>query len=293
MPKITCLFASASNPSKSQVVIAKSLMKLRQIHDAFSSTFHVLAILSSGLLFVSCSKDRQRDPKELIVFGAMSLTDALTEISQQFEAQEGKGIKVYCNFAGSSTLQRQIEKGAPADVFISASPKQVDALQSKGFIHSDTRRNVLTNKLVLVAHREASLSFADIQPLVEDSIKRIAIGEPNSVPAGIYGKEALINLGIWKAIQQKLITGLNVRATLAYVESGNADVGIVYQTDATISKKVKVLYQFPDSSHTPIVYPAVVVKGRAHESLAQTFVEYLKTSGAAEVFEKYGFSILK
>ncbi|MCH8295058.1 molybdate ABC transporter substrate-binding protein [Candidatus Poribacteria bacterium] len=268
-------------------------MKLRNMHYALRFTFHVLAILSSALLFVSCSKDGQQQPKELIVFGAMSLTDALTEISQRFEVQEGKGIKVYCNFAGSSILQRQIEKGAPADVFISASPKQIDALQGKGLIHSDTRQNVLTNRLVLVTHTDVSLSFANLQTLVEDSIKRIAIGEPNSVPAGVYGKEALINLGIWKAVQRKLVTGLNVRATLAYVESGNADVGIVYQTDATISKKVKVLYQFPDFSHTPIVYPAVVIKGSAHESLARAFVEYLKTSEATELFKKYGFSIVK
>ncbi len=263
---------------------------------------YVLAILSLASLFLSCSKDSPSESSqraketqvpqhqaELIVLGAMSLTDALTEISQRFEAEER--IQVYCNFAGSSTLQRQIEKGAPADVFIAASSKQVEALQRNGWVYAETRQDVLINKLVLVAHIDASLPFAEPRALVQDAIKRIAIGEPNSVPAGIYGKEALMNLGIWDAVQQELVYGLNVRAALAYVESGNVDVGIVYQTDATISKKVKVIYQFPDSSHTPIVYPAVVIKGTKYESLARKFVEYLKTSDTAEIFEKYGFSI--
>ena len=234
---------------------------------------------------VGCSSE------ELIIFGAMSLTDALTEVSQQFRAV--RNIKVYCNFAGSSTLQRQIEKGAPADVFISASPKQMDVLQGKGLIHEDSRQAVLTNRLVLIAPVNSPLSMTNVGMLAQDTIQRVAIGEPNSVPAGIYGKEALIRLGVWSAIQPKLIPSSDVRSTLAYVEAGEVDVGIVYQTDAAISKKVKIIYQFPDSSHSPIVYPAALVRNTGHKVLAQAFLDYLQTPEAAAIFEKHGFSVVK
>ena len=248
-------------------------------------TPHLLILLSFACLFIGCSSE------ELIIFGAMSLTDALTEISHRFG--EGRNIKVYCNFAGSSTLQRQIEKGAPADVFISASPKQIDALQRKGLIDDETRRAILNNRLVLVAPVNSMLSMTDVGLLTQDSIRRIAIGEPNSVPAGIYGKEALTHLGIWETVQSKLIPSADVRSTLAYVESGEVDVGVVYQTDAAMSQKVRIIYQFPDSIHTPIVYPAAVLRDTEHKVLAQTFLEYLQTAEVAAIFEKYGFSVVK
>ena len=221
----------------------------------------------------------------------MSLTDALTEVSQRFATV--RDVKVYCNFAGSSTLQRQIEKGAPADVFISASPKQIDALQQKGLLYEDSLRTILNNRLVLVAPVNSSLTMTDVGMLTQDSIRRIAIGEPNSVPAGIYGREALTHLGVWTVLQPKLVPGADVRSTLAYVQSGEVDVGIVYQTDARLSKRVRIIYQFPDSSHSPIVYPAAVLRNTSHEVLAQAFLEYLQTAEVAAIFEKYGFSVVK
>ena len=221
----------------------------------------------------------------------MSLTDALTEVSQRFGTAQN--VKVYCNFAGSSTLQRQIEKGAPADVFISASPKQIDALRGAGLIYEDSRRAILSNRLVLVAPVNNPLAMTDVGTLAQDSIRRIAIGEPNSVPAGIYGREALMHLGVWTAVQPKLIPSADVRSTLAYVESGEVDVGIVYQTDAAISKKVRIIYQIPNSSHTPIVYPAAVLRDTGRKTLAQAFLEYLQTAEVAAIFEKYGFSVVK
>ena len=211
-------------------------------------TPYLLILLSIACLFSGCSSE------ELIIFSAMSLTDVLTEVSQHFGAVQN--VKVYCNFAGSATLQRQIEKGAPADVFISASPKQIDVLQQKGLIDKDSRRAILNNRLVLVAPLNTSLAMTDVGILAQDAIRRIAIGEPYSVPAGVYGKEALTHLELWDAIQPKLIPTTDVRSALAYVESGEVDVGIVYQTDARLSRKVKVVYQFPRSSHSPIVYPA-------------------------------------
>lgn len=248
-------------------------------------TLHLLILLSFAFLFIACSGE------ELVIFGAMSLTDALAEASQRFG--EVQNVKVYCNFAGSSTLQRQIEKGAPADVFISASPKQIDALQRDGLIYEDARQAILSNRLVLVAPVDSSLSMTDVGPLAQDSIRRIAIGEPNSVPAGIYGREALTHLGVWTAVQPKLIPSTDVRSTLAYVESGEVDVGIVYQTDAEFSKKVRIIYQFPESSHTPIVYPAAVLRDTGNKVLAEAFLEYLQTSEVTAIFEKYGFSVVK
>ena len=153
---------------------------------------------------------------ELSVFAAASLTDALTQISRSFES--GRNVRVYTNFASSSTLQIQIEKGAPADLFISASPKQMDTLQEKGLIDEPTRGDVLTNSLVMVAPIDNSPQFSEPQELTQAHIRRIAIGEPNSVPAGIYGKEALTRLGIWSDVEPKLIPGADVRAALAYVE---------------------------------------------------------------------------
>ena len=246
---------------------------------------YLLIFLSIACISVGCSGE------ELIIFGAMSLTDALTEVSQRFGAV--RNIKVYCNFAGSSTLQRQIEKGAPADVFISASPKQMDALQEKGLIHEDSRQAVLNNRLVLIAPINSPLIMTNVGMLAQNTIQRVAIGEPNSVPAGIYGREALAQLGVWDAVQEKLIPAADVRSTLAYVESGEVDVGIVYQTDAAISKKVRIIYQIPDSSHTPIVYPAAVLRDTGHRVLAQAFLEYLQTSEVTTIFEKHGFSVVK
>ena len=246
---------------------------------------YLLILLNFACLLIGCSGE------ELVIFGAMSLTDALTEISQRFGGE--RNVKVYCNFAGSSTLQRQIEKGAPADVFISASPKQIDALQQKGLLYEDSRQAILTNRLVLVAPVNSSLSMADVGLLSEDSIRRIAIGEPSSVPAGIYGREALARWGIWDSVQSKLIPSPDVRSTLAYVESGEVDVGVVYKTDADISKKVKIIYEFPGSSHTPIVYPAAILQDTGHKVLAHAFLDYLQTTEVAAIFEKYGFSVVK
>ena len=248
-------------------------------------TPHFLILLTFACLFIGCSGE------ELVIFGAMSLTDALTEISERFG--EMRNVKVYCNFAGSSTLQRQIEKGAPADVFVSASPQQMEVLQQMGLIDEGSRRAVLNNRLVLVAPVNSSLSITDVGLLAQDSIRRIAIGEPHSVPAGIYGREALTHLGVWNTVQPKLIPSADVRSTLAYVESGEVDLGIVYQTDAAMSKKVRIVYQFPDSSYSPIVYPAAVLRNTGHKVLAQAFLEYLQTAEVAAIFEKYGFSVVK
>ncbi len=255
--------------------------------------FQILVILLLILAaLLGCSQ-----PNGLTVFSAMSLTDVLTEIGEQFRMAHQ--VKVYFNFAASSTLQRQLEKGASADVFISASPRQVMALETLGILVTNSRRDILSNQLVLVSHESSALSVkynnSDkdiVNTLVDKSILRIAIGQPDVVPAGTYGKEALTYLDVWDAIQSKLIFGADVRATLAYVTAGNVDAAIVYQTDATLMRNVKVLYQFPAETHSPIVYPAVVVEQSPRKGRAQQFIDYLKTAHAIQIFEKHGFTCL-
>ena len=249
-------------------------------------TFFVFLFIFTELL--GCG-NRHKTP-ELRVFGAMSLTDALTEIGKQFTAKQG--VKVSYNFAASSTLQRQIEKGASVDVFISASPQQVIGLETRDMLETDSRHNILSNRLVLVSHKNAVLSVETVDRLADDAVSRIAIGQPEIVPAGTYAKEALGRLGLWKKVLPKLVFGTDVRATLAYVSAGNVDVAIVYQTDVTLSKNVKILYEFPDETHKPIVYPAVVLKDSEQKQLAQQFITFLKTSRATKIFEKHGFACL-
>ena len=245
-----------------------------------SAQIQSICLLWLCLGLFGCSQEA-----EFTVFGAMSLTDALTEIGEQFT--ETHGVKVYFSFAASATLQRQVEKGASADVFISASPKQVDALAERNLVLTESRYDVLANRLVLVAHTSSPL-----KNLTGAGISRIAIGQPEIVPAGSYAKEALITLGVWDALQPKLIYGVDVRATLAYVTAGNVDAAIVYQTDATLSRDVKVLYQFPAETHAPIVYPAVIMKGSRQKRHARQFIDYLKSARATQIFEKHGFTCL-
>ena len=250
--------------------------------------FTFIAFMLIFAALIGCG-NTQKHP-ELRVFGAMSLTDALTEIGDQFTVKHG--IKVSYNFAASSTLQRQIEKGASVDVFISASPQQVTALETHDMIETGSRYDVLSNRLVLVSHKNSVISVETVDKLADGAVSRIAIGQPEIVPAGTYAKEALTHLGLWGKVLPKLVFGTDVRATLAYVSAGNVDVAIVYQTDVKLSKNVKILYEFPDKTHTLIVYPAVVLKGSNRKQLAQQFIPYLKTPRATEIFEKHGFTCL-
>jgi molybdate transport system substrate-binding protein len=240
-------------------------------------------------VFSGCATDKQA-PSELTVFAAISLTDALAEIGTAFTTESG--VKVYYNFAASTTLQRQLEKGASADVFISASPRQVVALEANGLLEAESRKNLLTNRLVLVSDEAARISVETPANLAAPEISRIAIGHPSIVPAGAYAKEALTHFGLWETLHPKLIFGADVRATLAYVTSGNVDIAIVYKTDTTLSHHIKVLYQMPAEAYTPIIYPAVVMKDSPRKQLARRFITYLQSADKCEIFEKYGFTVL-
>jgi molybdate transport system substrate-binding protein len=202
---------------------------------------------------------------------------------------------VTTSFAASSALAKQIEQGAPADVFISADLQWMDYLGERKLIKSDTRVNLLGNKLVLIASADSRLTNVtigdgfDIAKLAGDG--RIAVADTKSVPAGLYAKAALEKLGAWKTAEPKLARAENVRATLAFVARGETPIGIVYETDAKVEPKVKVIGTFPDTSHPPIIYPVAATAESKKAGVAQ-YLDFLRTPASKAIFEKYGFSYL-
>ncbi|MBV9390041.1 MAG: molybdate ABC transporter substrate-binding protein [Chroococcidiopsidaceae cyanobacterium CP_BM_ER_R8_30] len=226
----------------------------------------------------------------LLVAAAASLQDVLQELAPIFE-KSSPGMSVKYNFAASGSLQLQIEQGAPVDLFISAGTKQMDALQKQNLIVINTRRNLLTNSLVLVVPSNSQLGLTDFRQLTNPNVKRISVGEPRSVPAGQYAEQVFKNLGILAQLQPKLVYGNSVRNVLATVESGNADAGVVYTTDAKISSKVKQVATAPSNSHSPIVYPMAVIAASRNQEAARAYAQFLTSSQAQAVFKRYGFGI--
>ena len=244
-------------------------------------------ILSGRALFLKQPSVEAQSNTKLLVSAAASLQNSLEEIKPLY--QKKQNINLNYNFGASGALQQQIENGAPVDVFISAAKKQMDALESKGLILTGTRRNLLKNRLVLIVPNSSNIT--NFKQLTDSQVKRIAIGEPKSVPAGQYAEEVLKNLGILSQIRPKFVLGNNVRQVLAAVESGNADAGIVYTTDAKTSQQVKVVATAAENLHSPIVYPIAVLKSSKNSSAAKEYVQFLAGSQVRKVFDKYGFGI--
>ena len=255
----------------------------------------VLGIIATGALFQdvhSANTGSSPDisptaPDEVTVSAAISLKDALDEISHLYSTQH-PGAELHFNLGGSGTLQRQIEQGAPVDIFISASLKEMDSLQSQGLLLPDTRKSLARNSVVLIIPAE-STSISSFQDLTKAAVKTVAVGEPQTVPAGKYAQEVLTHFGIYDQLKQKLVLAKDVRQVLTYVETGNADAGIVYATDAKISKKVTVVATAPEDSHSPVVYPAAVIKNSKNAATAKAFLDFLASEKARTVFQKYGF----
>ena len=224
----------------------------------------------------------------LTVSAAASLKDALVDTETAYKQGHGK-IAFANNFGSSGTLAAQIDQGAPVDVFISAASKPMDDLTASGLIIAGTCRNLLRNTLVLIAPLNSQLH--DFQGLTDKSIRLIALGDPTSVPAGQYGKQTLSSFHLWERLSAKFVLGKDVRQVLTYVETGNADAGLVYATDAQASWKVRVVATAPESTHDPIVYPVAVVKGSRNEEASRRFVEFLRTPIAQAIFVKHGFTI--
>ncbi len=226
---------------------------------------------------------------EIQVFAAASLTDALKEIAPEFEKDTGH--KVLFNFGASSTLARQIQEGAPADIFFSADEAKMNSLEQRNLILTNSRRSLLSNSLVIVVAVDSPIRLLSARELADDSIKRIAIAEPNTVPAGIYAKEYLQAQGIWAQITGKLVPTENVRGALAAVESGNVEAGIVYKTDALLSRKVKVVLEIPPKEGPKISYPIAALRESSNQPAALDFLGYLGSPAARRIFEKFGFIV--
>ena len=230
-------------------------------------------------------------PQTLTVSAAASLTDVMEEIKGFYEEKTVHTLVM--NYGSSGALQQQIEQGAPADVFISAAQRQMDVLQEEGLILAESRVDLLENKVVLIIPVAGdNKEITDFNSLTTDSLKLLAIGEPESVPAGRYAKEVLSSLGIWKKLEEKCVLGKDVRQVLTYVETGNVDAGIVYMTDALTSEKVKIAATAPAGSHTPVTYPAAIVRGTSVLQVAEDFMAYLQSNEVAEIFERHGFTFI-
>lgn len=226
-------------------------------------------------------------PVELTISAAASLKDAMGEIKAAYE-KENSEVTITYNFGSSGSLQKQIEQGAAVDVFLSAATKQMDALKDKGLIIEDTRKDFLENKIVLIVPVGSS-GVTDFKDLLTDKVKKIGLGEPKSVPVGQYGEEVLKKLGIIDSVNSKIVYAKDVKEVLAWVETGNADAGIVYETDAKVSDKVRLVVRASEGSHKPVYYPAAVIRESKNHDAAKDFVNFLYSSEAKPIFEKYGF----
>ena len=225
----------------------------------------------------------------LHVFAAASLTDSLKEIAAAYEKQTGD--KIMFNFGASSFLARQIEEGAPADIFFSADEAKMDGLEKKGLIVKETRISRLSNALVIVVTSDSALRIQSAADLAGPTVKRLALADPKTVPAGIYAREYLKRAGLWTVIEPKVIPTDNVRAALAAVESGNVDAGMVYKTDAAISRRVRIAYAIPAKESQDISYPVAVLKESKHLDAARRFLKHLGSDEAGRVFQNSGFIV--
>lgn len=264
----------------------------------FTFITFIIWILFSLLLVVGCNQAANKNSSpaspatqatNLTISAAASLKDALQEI-QPLYSQQKSNVSLTYNYGASGSLQRQLEQGAPVDIFISAAKKQMDALEQKGLLLDGTRKNLLKNQIVLIEPQKAT-TVTDFKDLTSDRVKKIALGEPKSVPAGQYAEQVLTSLKILDKIKSKVVYANDVRQVLNFVETGNADAGIVYVSDAKSSNKVKVVAQAPDNSHSPVVYPIAVLKSSKNAEAAKNFVQFLSGTQAKTIFEKQGFTL--
>jgi molybdate transport system substrate-binding protein len=222
---------------------------------------------------------------EVRVFAAVSLTEALEEISDGYEKTTGD--EVVFHFGASSMLARQIEQGAPADLFLSADEARMDALAKQGLVVASTRASVLSNTLVVVVPKEGGMNLAS--PAQLTNAQSIALAEPSSVPAGVYARAWLQKIGLWERLQPKVIPTDNVRAALAAVESGNVDAAIVYKTDARIARHTRVAFEVPRAQGPAISYPFAMLRDAGNRKSAMRLLAYLKSKAAMRIFAKHGF----
>ena len=236
----------------------------------------------------SASSSGGKGQVELHVAAAASLTDVMKELGAAYEKEHPK-VKLVFNFGSSGALQQAIENGGETDLFFSAAQKQMNALEKSGNLAEGTRKELLENEVVLIVPKEGGKDIKSFEELTRDDIQHVALGEPKGVPVGQYTEEILTKLGILDAVKAKAVYGSDVRQVLSWTETGDADCGVVYATDAAVSDKVKVAARAPEGSHKPVIYPAAIIKDSKHMAEAKDFLAFVSTEQAKALFEKYGF----
>ena len=243
----------------------------------------IMLLLGAMLIWQAPARAEQ----ELIVSAAASLTNAMKEAAGQFETTH-PGTKILCNFGASGSLLQQMAHGAPVDVFAAADQKTMNQAQEKGLIVPASRKNFVSNSLVLIVPLDSQMALGGLKDLTKPEVKRVAVGNPATVPAGRYTKEALVKAGLWDQLSPKFIMAESVRQVLDYVGRGEVDTGFVYSTDAAIARgKVKVMQTV--EGHAPILYPLAITAATGKKALAQSFLDFILSPAAQEIFKKYGF----
>lgn len=247
----------------------------------------ILTTLVVGIILFGCSSQEKSDSGTFLVAAAASMETSLEELNSIF-LEENPDIKLESTYDSSGKLQIQIEEGLEADVFLSASNKQMDVLNEEGLIDSDSIIPLLENKIVLIVPDNSTLEINSFEDILKAD--KIAIGDPASVPAGQYGKEVLESLGIYDQVEEKASFGTNVTEVLNWVAEGSADIGIVYATDGAKTDKVKIVGEAPDGSlEKPVIYPIGIVKGSDNKDIGEKYIEFLSSDRAKEIFRNYGF----
>ncbi len=259
--------------------------------EMFKKTFVAILICFFPFLLIARESVGQSE-NEIIVSAAISLTNAFGEIGKSFQGKHKK-VRVLFNFGGSGDLARQIIGGAPVDVFASASPKDMDDLDKMDMILKEARIKFAGNKMVLVVPLNAPFRLASFNDLKRAEVKRMAIGNPKTVPAGRYAEEVLKHFNLLEAVRNKLVFAENVRQVLDYVARGEVDAGMIYSTDAGIkAERVKIAMEAPERSHEPVVYPIAVIKGSKKEILGKEFISVVVSQEGKQILKQYGFKPL-
>ncbi|SEB08947.1 molybdate transport system substrate-binding protein [Thalassobacillus cyri] len=247
-------------------------------------TRNIIAVILGLLVLTGCQGDNQMGKPELRIAAASSLTGVMKQIETDFESQTD--IQLTMNFGSSGTLAQQIEQGAPSDIYISASEYWMKEASDNGMMDEKSIASVMANRLVLAVNDSSDIV---LKKLTTDAVSQIAIGDPKSVPAGMYAKQALESLGLWKDIQGKLVYGKNAQQVAAYVESGNVDTGFVYQSDMIKSNKLRAADEVNKDHHTAIIYPAGIVKESKQKEAAEEFLQYIHSEEAKQTIKEFGF----
>ncbi len=268
-----------------RIGLQKITRVIKCIHSHYASIIIILYVFFSLLSSLSTIA---KAPKEIIISAAISLKDGFIEIGKLYE--ERTGVKINFNFGASGVLQKQIESGAPVDVFASAGEKQMDELEAKDLIVKESRSDFARNTLVLVTSVDSKSNLSSFNELDSTKVTRVAVGSPKTVPAGQYTQQLLTNMMLWNKIQPKLIFAENVRQVLDYVVRGEVEAGIVYASDILIAQdKATIAARAPENFHDPILYPIAVIKESRNHNAAMGFVGFVLRSEGQSILSRYGF----